>query len=268
MLPESATRTLHKVANDLNFVNYKFDTSAGSTHGDNIRGVLIAVCLTGTRKSGGEQFTDSIRLLCKISPENKERCRVLNINATSEREHFFYTRIFPAFATFQREKGLSEAESFLSIPKVYASESDTANSTHVLIMEDLRARNYKLWPKSQLITIDHELFLMKELGKFHGISLAMKEQRPDVFKSFEWMTEPLAAMTTETSALFKELTQKISKTISNPSHKALVNVPTFLEILKECSTQDPNDKFNVICHDDLWITNFMFQYNDDSVRIS
>lgn len=259
MLPESAVSVLHKVANDLNFVNYKFETSSGSTHGDNIKGVLVAVCLTGSRSNGDEQYTDSIHFLCKISPENKDRCKILNVNATSEREHFFYTSIFPAFVAFQREKGLSENESFLSIPKLYASESDTASSTHVLIMEDLRSRNFELWPKNQLITIDHELYLMRELGKFHGISLAMKDQRPDVFKPFEWMTEPLATMTTESSALFKELTQKISNSMLNPSHKALVNMPGYLKILNECSTQHPTNKFNVICHDDLWITNFMFQ---------
>lgn len=268
MLPESAAKVLHKVAKGLNFVNYKLDTSSGSTHGDNIKGVMIAVCLTGTRTNGHEEYTDSINLLCKLSPENKERCKVLNINATSEREHFFYTTIFPEFVKFQREKGLTESESFLSIPKVYASESDSANSTHVLVMEDLRSRDYKLWPKSELINIDHELFLLKELGKFHGISLALKDQNPDLFKTFEWMLEPLGVMTNETSPLFKELTRKISETILNPSHKAFVNVSKYLEILKECSTQDPNDKFNVICHDDLWITNFMFQYNDDSVRES
>lgn len=265
MLPESAIKALHKVATELNFISYDIDTNAGSTHGNNFRGVMVAVQLNGTRDINNQLITDSVRLFCKIAPTNAERCKSLRIDVAFEREHFVYSQIFPTFIAFQREKGLMEAESFSCVPKVYASESDTDTNSHIIIMEDLRVHKFDLWPKHENIPIEHELLLMKELGKMHGVALAMKDQRPKEFESFTWMTEPLSVMMTKTSALYKELSQKIINAVENPKHKSLVAAPRFLETLHKCYTPSVVNRFGVIVHDDLWTPNFMFQYSNENV---
>lgn len=67
------------------------------------------------------------------------------------------------------------------------------------------------------------------------------------------------------SALFRELCEKIANAVERPEQKQLVSVPRIMDILHRCFTAGRTNKFNVITHDDLWITNFMFQYSDDAV---
>lgn len=63
---------------------------------------------------------------------------------TFNREIFVYSEILPAFVGFQKEKGLSEADSFLSFLKVYACGANKNDSIYLLIMEELRSKNYKI----------------------------------------------------------------------------------------------------------------------------
>lgn len=55
---------------------------------------------------------------------------------------------------------------FSSFPKMYACKIDDENGIHILIMEDLRANKYGMWPREKVIPLEHQLFFIRELGKF------------------------------------------------------------------------------------------------------
>lgn len=49
MIHAFGTKQLHIVANNEGFIDYKFETEAGSCHGDSFQGVLMAVNILGTK---------------------------------------------------------------------------------------------------------------------------------------------------------------------------------------------------------------------------
>lgn len=265
-LPGNITKVLDRIAAQLNFVDYELKTRSGSNHGDNFLGIMIAVALVGKREKGGQRVDDTVYLICKTPPMNKQRRKNFKTDMVFDRELYMYSTVLPAFVKFQREKGLSEAESFLSFPKIYACEADPENDSYILIMEDLRAKQFDMWPKDKHIPIDHELMVMKELGKFHGISLAMKDQRPDQFAAFKQLTDTFGPIARGKLKMFLDKTlERAGNALENPKHKEFVRNFDFLRSLDAIFDYDACDKFGVVTHGDCWNNNFMFQYGDENV---
>lgn len=265
MLPEYVTKVFHKIAGDLNFIDFEISTKAGSKNGDNFIGVMIAVALSGTRDINGEHVSDTVHLLVKLPPDNKQRREQFHSDLVFDRELLIYSKVFPAFAAFQREKGLNDDEMFSAYPKVYASEFDSENDSHILVMEDLRMRNFDMWPRKQTVRYDHELMVMETLGKFHGISFALKDQRPDEFEEFKKLDDLLYKLMVD--PFLEETSERASNSIKNEAHKELYSVQRFKNGLFKPMTWEARNKFGVITHGDCWNNNYMFQYSDESVII-
>ena len=51
-----------------------------------------------------------------------------------------------------------------------------------IALEDLRPDGYAAASRQDGLDLNHSLILMKALGRFHALSLALKHQEPDVFK--------------------------------------------------------------------------------------
>lgn len=173
MLCEFITASVEKVAQNEGFSDYKIETTAGSKPGDNFLGVMTAITISGMRMVNGTAKADALYLICKSPPLSEIRQKNWKSKIVFDREVFVYTKLLPAFDRFQREKGLNAIDSFHAYPKVYACDVNTTNDTHILIMEDLTMKNFKMWPKHELITLDHELLVLRELAKYHAISFAM-----------------------------------------------------------------------------------------------
>lgn len=189
MLPEYVSNCVHKVAKNEGFTDYKIETKAGSAHGDNFLGIMTAITLKGTRGKNGQSKSEELHLLCKAPPKNVIRQKNFSSSLVFSREIYIYSKLLPALVRFQQEKNLNAADSFLSFPKVYACEVDEKKQSYILIMEDLRPKNFEMWPKDQTIDVEHELIVMKELGKYHGVSFAMKDQRPHEFDQFKTLSD-------------------------------------------------------------------------------
>lgn len=269
MLPEYITTLLHKIAKEQGFIEYDFETKSGSNHGDNFLGVMIAVTLTGTKAKNGSSRIENMHLLCKMPPMNESRKKNFKTGIVFAREVYIYKKLLPAFVRFQRERGLSEADSFLSFPKVYACESNESNETYVLIMEDLRPKDFQMWPKEKVIRIDHELLVMKELAKFHAISFAMKDQRPDEFEQFKQLDDTFSEICVKgkLSSFMVRTIERTADALNDPDHKKLMLnfKKTFVPMLENCFSMESCDQFGVIGHGDCWNNNFLFQYSDENV---
>lgn len=266
MLPVNIVNALIRIARELNFIDYQLVTKAGSNHGDNFIGVMIAVSIAGTRSIDGKQFQDTIYLICKTPPLNETRRKNFNANMVFDRELYLYSTVLPTFMKFQQEKGLGAEDSFTAIPKIYACETDTANDSYVLIMEDLRTKNFEMWPKEKTPAIDHALLLVKQLGRLHGISFAMKDQRPEEFAEFKKLTDTFCPIVRgKLRCFFDKTLKRVGDTVTDPKHKEYVQRFDLMRSLDKVFAVDACDKFGVITHGDCWNNNFMFQYSEDDV---
>lgn len=268
-LPEYITKWLHKIAKSEGLSDYKIETKAGSNHGDNFLGVMTSVTLTGSKSKNGKSQAEELHLICKAPPGNETRRANFKTDIVFNREVYMYSKVIPTFVRFQQEKRLSEADSFLAFPKVYACEEDLENNTYILIMEDLRPKNYQMWPKEKTVPLDHELLVMKELGKLHGLSFAMKDQRPNEFQEFKNMKDTLREIILHSKmrSFMNKSIERAANALNNPEHKKLMMNfrKTYVETIDDFLDGPLSKEFGVVNHGDCWNNNFLYQYTDDNV---
>lgn len=266
MLPEYITKRLDKIAEAERFTDYNYEMKAGSNHGDNFLGVMTAITLTGNKGENGKSYTDLLHLLCKAPPSNPARNENFKTDVVFKRELYMYSTVLPAFTRFQIEKNLSESERLTSFPRVFVCEECTENDTYILIMEDLRPKRYEMWPKELVVPLPNELLVMRELGKLHGISFAMKDQRPHEFDALKPNTDPLSQIILhgKLRIFIDKSIERAANALKNPAHKQLMLDfgKTYVETIDSFVIGPLSKEFAVINHGDCWNNNFLFQYSD------
>lgn len=269
MLPDYITNCIHRIAKTEGFVDYRIETEDVSSHGNNFMGLMISTKLCGTRLKNGTAQFEELQLLCKIPPGNQTRQKNFNCPLLYSRELYMYSKLLPTFVRFQQERGLSETESFLAFPKVFACETDDKTGTSFLIMEDLRPKNYVMLPKEKIFPIDNELLVMRELGKFHAISFAMKDQRPNEFEEFKQFKEAFVGvfLKTQLKSYAPTAIDRAIDAVDKSEHKKILQKfrKHFMERVENLINDPNSDAFCGINHGDLWSNNVLFQYSNDSV---
>lgn len=267
MLPNYITKLLHDIAKREEFFDYTFETESGSNHGDGFLGIMTAIKLVGNRRKNGIIVHETLNLLCKTPPSNSSRRESFQSGRVFAREVYIYSKILPTFVRFQREKGLSESESFLSFPIVYDSLADEENDQYCLIMEDLRPKKFQMWPKQDPIALDHAQLLMKELAKLHAISFALKDQLPDEFAEFKKLNDVFTEIIKigKLDIFMDQAIDRAAEVITNDAHKKIMQEfkKTYLKMLDDCFTEEATDRFGIISHGDCWNNNFLYQYNEN-----
>lgn len=166
---------LDRVAVEQGFEDYGIECKNGSRVGDGFMSEIISVTIT-------ERNSDKkLQIVCKLAPQNKNRRKEFISDLAFGREVFFYGTVVPMFVKYQTEKNLPEADQFLAYPKCYYAIADDAKEEYVLILDDLRPQGFQLWNKAEATPIENVRLALREIGKFHGISFAMKHQRPEEF---------------------------------------------------------------------------------------
>lgn len=165
MLPDYIENCLHKIAEAEGMSAYTIDTNAASKHGENFLGIVNAVTITNTLT--GQQ----LHLIYKIPPQNPIRRKHFKSALPFCREIDMYTKLLPAFRQFQKDRGLSEPDSFVSFPKLYAYVWDVKTDNYALIMNDLRMESFEMWPKDQMMPLNYVERLLTELAKFQNFHL-------------------------------------------------------------------------------------------------
>lgn len=270
-LPEFVNKILHSIALSEGFQKYNVIVESGSSHGDNIHGVLIAVKLFGTRvKCNQSPNEEAMHLMCKLAPASKECRESLQSAFIFRREMYLYTRVLPVFVAFQREKGLCEADSFLAFPKVYATHDDDENGHYAVIMEDIRARKFMLWPRHDPMPLAHEKLILEKLAKLHGVSLALKHQRPEIFDEFKELCDVAETQIEHGNFgnIIEDALEQAINILKNDEHKAIMHEckDNYRKILNDFFARDAIEQFGVINHGDCWINNCLFQYADNVSR--
>lgn len=263
-LPEYVDKMLCDIAHNEGFREYKCIAESGSNHGDNIHGVLTAITMMGNDQNSN---TQTLHLMCKVSPASKQFRDSVQSWYLFKREIYMYTRLLPAFVEFQQEKGLSEADSFVAFPKVYATHVDDENENYALIMEDMRSRNFVLWPRHEPMPLDHEKKVLETLAKLHGVSLAMKDQRPTIFAEFKTLYDVAETQIEhgDFGSVIESALEQAITVLENEDHKKILQKckTDYRRLLNECFGPEAIDRFGVINHGDCWINNILLQYADD-----
>lgn len=261
---EECLKIIEKKFNNANFeiIDYKLsrlDEKCGFL-GEHFR-------LTIKVQQHGHEPVD-VFCFAKFLPENPAQIEFAVLTGSFKKEVFAYETIFPKI----NSTGIGYLKS--CIPECYFVKSD-----YVLVFEDVCKRGFQPLGRYGYLDYDHILVIVKMLAKFHAASLILEEvlsknqgkpyrfieEYPNSFYESFYIDEKThrggqglyAALKGLQTAV--DLFPHMDTKISNEEFKK--------RIFKACKRifrlVKPSSKFrNVICHGDLWCTNFMMQYKD------
>lgn len=252
---------------DVNLDSYK--VRALTQPGDNYSSTMLAVDVILQQHS---KTPHTLELVAKLLPPTKFLCEVINIDVTFRKEVNAYTLVFPEFYRLQRGREIPESEILDVFPKLYGGRinrhgdrNEKADETALLLLENLKISGYEIGDRRNGLNLKHMELGVSQLARFHALSVALKIQKPQVFKetvlraceSFQ-----IASQVDETG-----LPKWITSTMKYV--KAIPQCEPYLQKI-ECSLiqfvkkeLSPKEPFAAFIHNDLWVNNILFQYKQE-----
>lgn len=241
---------------------YCIEQQSGAKPGDGFMSDLIAVTLVDTMTE------QRIALVCKLQPQSADRKEHA---AVFQCEIFAYTNVFPAMLQLQQDKGLTEESNcgFFAIPKCYAAIENNANLQSFIVMADMRTQGYAMWPKEKTVEFEHVKELLIQLGRFHGLSFVMRDQRPEVFA--EWMKAHECfrklIKSNPSQSLFDSTYRRAGRLLERPADRMLMERirVQWRSFFLQLTDVEEMGEFAVYGHGDCWNNNLLYSF--ENVRI-
>ncbi|XP_014259144.1 uncharacterized protein LOC106672321 isoform X2 [Cimex lectularius] len=225
---------------------------------DNYLSSATTVVVTGRTKSA---HTFKKLLLIKRHPANNTRRHVFRCDPAFKNEAAAFGKVIPALAEF------SKCE--LPFPSCLHATSQR------IVLQDIQSHGFTMGNKQKGLDLHHSKLVMKELGRFHGISLAMKCSNKSAFEGtksniqeliFVPEAHPIFSASLENALKMALMSLEVYKGITDV---AIVEAVHKLRMLKGTVFQrmqalvKPSEPLSVICHGDFWINNLLFRYNGE-----
>lgn len=271
-IPAYVAKHINDIAIKEGFSNFTIDVGNGANHGDGFVGDIAKARIVGNRTTNGITYADAeLILIVKIPPENPVRREEFGIKLF-EREAYMYNEVLPALMRFQHERGLRPGgPGFHSFPKCYLAHFDAERDEAVIIMEDIREKGYKMESKFKTVQFPLAKTVMEKLAELHGISLAMKQQRPAEFARFKVLADVMASNDPNQKKMMKMMINtSIQKAIASlDDHETVLKekVLRIADLIPEETDRylgENSEPYSVINHGDSWINNMMFKYEVSS----
>ncbi|KAJ8942640.1 hypothetical protein NQ318_013353 [Aromia moschata] len=261
-LSPGQSNAIDRIAEEEGFEDFDVTTNAGSLKGDNYMGVITKVGVKNHRKK--------LDLILKSASSNVKLREIVPIRKAFVREITIYETVFPAFDEFLKENGCPEG--FSGHPKVYGTCNE--ENEEFLLLENLKEIGYDLWERTTPMDWDHVALVLKEYGKFHAISLAMKEKNPEIYDKLTKDLTNVFARDGQDQDEMKEIIEREARKALSNGIKAVKGNRKAEEAMEKFSDtifqffqelQMPENHL-VLLHGDCWCNNLLFKYEDPKTK--
>ncbi|XP_077291480.1 uncharacterized protein LOC143914939 [Arctopsyche grandis] len=256
VLRDDIIETINRISKYEKIEDATLDISEATNKGDNYLGKLYRV-------KASDKHGKSISVIVKCAPDFIALREVFPVASIYEKEIFTYSEILPALDALQDEFNIPEKDRFHHA-KHYESVSEVEKEC--LFIGDLAVDGYKMYNRQKPFDKQHLELVMKTLAQLHVTSFAMKKIKPELYEKLtQKISEPFdfgTSIDMMEMGKGKSISIIESAEIKIKLEEALDNiVEKFYGFLDHKKTAP----FNVICHGDCWINNFLFKYKDDQV---
>ncbi|XP_077291152.1 uncharacterized protein LOC143914724 [Arctopsyche grandis] len=248
-----------ELAKEMGLFDLEITSNVATPKGNNFSGDVYRIKVSGVRDDGKKDNSNFILKITNIKESESPDCYYL-VHAYA-RETLTYTELFPIFDKMQQENDLSTEEQFR-----HATYHTGHNKSfeEFILLSDLTQENFKMVDKFEPLDYLHVTLVLKALAKFHALSFAMKQKEQNTFT--ELAKRLILMKTTEKFKIYSRLTIDMATQLAE-DEMSKIRMAVFGEtILEKWETMDdPTNMapYNVLCHGDCWINNFMFKYKDD-----
>lgn len=263
-LPEDVMQLLQNIAKEKGFKDFTITIAPGSNHADGFMGIISRITINGKTENNDPI---ELSLIAKLPANSEIRREQFGSDAVFEREILAYTKYLETIKEFQESKGLTAENGFVTYPKCYGTIFEPESKNYAIILEDLKVQKYELLDKFKTIDLDHVVLVLKEMAKMHGISYALRDQRPDEFNQYANLSDLMVStMSTEQMDMYrKAICDKAINTLDKNHDAEIIDKMTsirddYLKHLDDCSKSGLGE-FAIIGHGDCWNNNMMFYYD-------
>lgn len=264
-LPAHLLPHLADIAKAEGLNEYTIEHEPGTKPGDGFMSEMLAVTLVGkeTNTDADKLLSQKrVALICKLQPTSSVRQEQFSSSIMFEREVFVYNRLLPLLVRLQRHHKLNEETGFYSFPNCYVAKMDVFNDESLIIMQDLRAEGYALLDKSKPIGLEASTLFVQQLGRLHGLSFVLREQRPEVFADFIEIKDHFNALIYSNSAkaMFDSCYDRAIRILEKPEDVEFMKKLrlSWQQIMKDSVDPSKMERFGVFGHGDCWNNNLMF----------
>ncbi|KAK4884219.1 hypothetical protein RN001_000490 [Aquatica leii] len=257
------TKLLQNLLEEDNVHDYSIKTSAGTDKGHNVITLITQVDVNGYDDKGKQVYK---HFIIKSSHFDKEVDYIFNTRDCFIREIYIYSKLFREFDLMQKENFVLKP--FKSYPAYFASSLKL--SEEFIILENIKTYGYKHWNREVPTDLNHARLMMKEYGRFHGLSFAIRCQKPELFEDIATNTDAswFEKWSTAGSANFNiNLATYALKSLDPIDDKLIYNkFKEFLDsmyvILAKCIYSGSDNQYSTIIHLDCSLSNIMFKYEE------
>ncbi|KAK4884216.1 hypothetical protein RN001_000487 [Aquatica leii] len=263
VLGTETIKSLENILQEHNVQKYVMKILDGSEKGQNFTSIVVQVDVDGYDNHNNNVHKSFI---VKTGPFNEKIRKEAKIHDLFIREIYIYTKLFRDFELLQKEKRITNV--FKSYPDCYACTLQTSEES--IVLKNLKLSGYKHWNRKTPIDANHAFLIMKEYGRLHALSYAIRDQKFSVFENIIDNTKP-----TWSEYLSEKDTRESCNNCVDQALKSLDPVKDILvynkfknfrenmfEIISKCVNVSGSDHYSVVGHVDCSLSNLMFQYED------
>lgn len=242
------------VSGDVN--NFAITIHNPNKKGEGFLGEMIFVSLTD------KQSQQELNVIVKQSFRDQSIRRMLPVRDAFKNEVYFYTKIWHRLDKFQEQIPLRYQ--FHKIPKCLASVSD--DNSEYLVLENLKFQQFETHNKKVPLNREHFELILKEYGRFHGLSFAYKALHPEEYANLAKELVDLYLDAVERKYFLsgmKYVYERCAESLQPGVDDAVIEkFRPYLQNYKELFLEsvEGQTKYTVITHGDCWSNNMMFKY--------
>ena len=281
ILPELTKKFFEKVLRDSEKIDdllvTKVKVRNGKEFGSHFSSEVHSLEVVTKRKGTEKEHLETFLLVVKSPPQSEDARSFLRPTRTFAKEVQMYSTVFSDMADFVRTESsiiyAKHPSDVLSIPKCYFSRSHGEGQAKddLIIMENILEKGFSFIDMGdEYMNKIHVEMIVREIAKFHAISYCMKkgedkhlhEKYTTLSKDSVYTKENHEHIKRTMTPIMANLAELIRST---PQYRD--NYEWFIELAKnfhmiQTKMVESSDKFNVICHGDLWWSNILFKYPD------
>lgn len=256
MANQILTTLINNIIKSENVLNSKVERKPASQKGDGYIGDKEELIITGSNKT--------LNLYIKKAPESQKIRTVINLRRLFIREIYFYEDVLKTYEKFQREKQVEDP--FANTLKCYGTI--TRMDKEMLIFDNANKLAWINFPKHRQMNEEHVELIMRNYGKFHAVSYALKDQRPNVYAAIceRLDNDDYFSFTRLFANNYEHIVMRVLEYFdADKDVDLMVKFKKYCKDFVKIMEALPNiiDKYACITHADAWCTNFMFKYKED-----
>ncbi|KAK5646586.1 hypothetical protein RI129_005050 [Pyrocoelia pectoralis] len=258
-LTKKQLKVFEDLLEEMGIVDYSVQFSPELEVGKNFMGNIIRAEVKKT-----DDTSEPSHFIIKCSPLGDNFWIVAPVKQCFDREIYVYSKVFPEFVALQKRWQVSAP--FKSYPILYKYFNEYREE--MLIFENVKFSRFKHYPRNKCLDYNHVLLILQEYARFHALSYALRDQKPDLFKEMaSHMGDTFFEHFTRES-FYSIALHRIEETLKalNPVKDKLVydHFKQFSKTMfpKLIELMDLTTPYDVFAHIDTGISNFLFKYKD------